>query len=160
PPDPGFHFEDFYERLAAQGMLLYPGKLLSVDCFRIGTIGRIDEVDVEALLDAVERTVADMGLSRPHVAPGRQPAAGARPAGGCNSSIARRLPGHRAVEVQLQRREVRLVIPRRGEGRAEADAAHAIVEGHGKDRHLRLLRDAVEARLPALDLAARALGRE
>ncbi len=62
PADPRFDFAEFYARLAAEGMLIYPGKLLSADCFRIGTIGRLFVSDVRALLRAVARVVRDTGL--------------------------------------------------------------------------------------------------
>ncbi len=50
PDDPGFRFEGFYQRLAAKGFVIYPGKVSRVDCFRIGTIGRISPADVKDLV--------------------------------------------------------------------------------------------------------------
>ena len=41
PEDPHFDFEEFYQRLSTKGIVIYPGKLTEVDCFRIGNIGRI-----------------------------------------------------------------------------------------------------------------------
>jgi 2-aminoethylphosphonate-pyruvate transaminase len=61
PTHAGFSFEDFYERLSDRGFVIYPGKLSKVDCFRIGTIGRIFEADVRRLIDAIGETLADMG---------------------------------------------------------------------------------------------------
>jgi 2-aminoethylphosphonate-pyruvate transaminase len=61
PSHPSFSFEDFYQRLGARGFVIYPGKLSKVDCFRIGTIGRIFEADVRILIDAIADTLADMG---------------------------------------------------------------------------------------------------
>jgi 2-aminoethylphosphonate-pyruvate transaminase len=55
PDDPNFRFEDFYQRLRACGFIIYPGKLGPDDCFRIGTIGRIDEQNVRDLLAAIDR---------------------------------------------------------------------------------------------------------
>ena len=55
PDDPNFRFEDFYDRLRARGFVIYPGKLSQTDCFRIGTIGRINEKNVEDLLAAISR---------------------------------------------------------------------------------------------------------
>jgi 2-aminoethylphosphonate-pyruvate transaminase len=57
-----FSFRRFYESLAAQGHVIYPGKLSHADCFRIGHVGRIDEHDVRALLSAVRQTLVDMDL--------------------------------------------------------------------------------------------------
>ena len=63
PPDPQFKFEEFYQRLSARGMVIYPGKLNEVDCFRIGNIGHLFESDIEALLAAIEATLSDMGVT-------------------------------------------------------------------------------------------------
>ena len=62
--DPRFEFEDFYRRLAARGMVIYPGKVSDAACFRIGTIGRLFEADVEALLAAIREVLAEMGVTR------------------------------------------------------------------------------------------------
>ena len=53
PDNPNFRFEDFYRRLRAHGFLIYPGKLSQSDCFRIGTIGRINEDDLGDLIAAI-----------------------------------------------------------------------------------------------------------
>ena len=62
PDHPGFVFEEFYQRLAAKGFVIYPGKVSQADCFRIGTIGRISLADVKALVreigHALERPFA------------------------------------------------------------------------------------------------------
>ncbi|HTS26444.1 MAG TPA: 2-aminoethylphosphonate--pyruvate transaminase [Bryobacteraceae bacterium] len=53
PADPGFRFDEFYERLNEMGLIIYPGKLSQEPCFRIGTIGRLDVRDIQRLLDAI-----------------------------------------------------------------------------------------------------------
>jgi 2-aminoethylphosphonate-pyruvate transaminase len=63
PRDPRFDFEEFYGRLSAEGMLIYPAKLLAADCFRIGTIGRLFTSDVRLLLDAVGLVARAMDLA-------------------------------------------------------------------------------------------------
>lgn len=55
PDAPNFRFEDFYLRLRARGFLIYPGKVSQANCFRIGTIGRINEKNVEDLVAAIGR---------------------------------------------------------------------------------------------------------
>ena len=55
PDDPNFRFEDFYHRLRADGFVIYPGKLSQANCFRIGTIGRINEQNVRDLVAAIAR---------------------------------------------------------------------------------------------------------
>lgn len=48
-----FNFEEFYGRLSEMGFVIYPGKLSSEECFRIGTIGRLGASDIEDLLSAI-----------------------------------------------------------------------------------------------------------
>jgi 2-aminoethylphosphonate-pyruvate transaminase len=63
PEHPRFAFGDFYARLNEKGFVIYPGKVSDADCFRIGTIGRIAEPDVRALLGAIRDTLDDMQVS-------------------------------------------------------------------------------------------------
>jgi 2-aminoethylphosphonate-pyruvate transaminase len=63
PADPAFRFPDFYDRMKAQGFILYPGKLTAVDSFRIGTIGRLDAAVIGAAVAAVADTLAAMGVA-------------------------------------------------------------------------------------------------
>jgi 2-aminoethylphosphonate-pyruvate transaminase len=56
-PADDFRFEEFYSRLSELGFVIYPGKLGQEQCFRIGTIGRLDVGNIEALLDAIARCV-------------------------------------------------------------------------------------------------------
>lgn len=65
PEDPAFDFEEFYRLLAAQGMVIYPGKVSHGDCFRIGTIGQIFPDHVETLVGAIERVTGQMGIKMP-----------------------------------------------------------------------------------------------
>jgi 2-aminoethylphosphonate-pyruvate transaminase len=60
PDDPRFRFEEFYGRLSDLGFIIYPGKLSQEACFRIGTIGRLSPSDIDALLDAIRRVLAEM----------------------------------------------------------------------------------------------------
>ncbi len=62
PVDPSFDFQVFYDRLAEQGYVIYPGKLTVADSFRIGCIGRIDETVIQGALSAMEKTLEDMGV--------------------------------------------------------------------------------------------------
>lgn len=80
PEDPRFDFRRFYDALAARGFLIYPGSPGSPGtpgalgetglrrrgaCFRIGTIGRIDEADVRALLEAMAAAFTELGVALP-----------------------------------------------------------------------------------------------
>ena len=60
PANPAFHFEDFYARLSELGFVIYPGKLTSEPCFRIGTIGRLQPEDMERLLTAIGEVTQSM----------------------------------------------------------------------------------------------------
>ena len=62
PADPRFVFDDFYERLANRGFVIYPGKLTVADTFRIGCIGHLDEHDMRSALAAVETVLGEMGV--------------------------------------------------------------------------------------------------
>lgn len=72
PDDPSFEFKTFYQRLSDKGMVIYPGKLIEVDCFRIGNIGRIFESDIESLLTAIEATLLEMNVTIPDRDPALQ----------------------------------------------------------------------------------------
>jgi 2-aminoethylphosphonate-pyruvate transaminase len=73
PGDPAFQFEDFYRQLAERGMVIYPGKLGRVPCFRIGTIGRLTQDDIQELLTAVAAVLRAMNLCVPVAAPRLDP---------------------------------------------------------------------------------------
>jgi 2-aminoethylphosphonate-pyruvate transaminase len=63
PAHPAFGFADFYDRMKAQGFILYPGKLTVVDSFRIGTIGRLDTGVIDQVLAAVAAVLTAMGVA-------------------------------------------------------------------------------------------------
>ena len=60
PNHPNFDFDRFYEALNEKDFVIYPGKGSDVDCFRIGTIGRIFESDIDNLLNTIRQTLAEM----------------------------------------------------------------------------------------------------
>ena len=53
PAHPDYRFADFYQRLKAQGFVIYPGKVSQADCFRIGNIGDVTPERVRDLLAAM-----------------------------------------------------------------------------------------------------------
>lgn len=60
--DPGeawFRFEEMYDALHAQGIVLYPGKLTAEPSFRIGCIGAIDAADITRTLAAIGAYIAE-----------------------------------------------------------------------------------------------------
>ena len=76
PADPRFQFEVLYDRLSQRGFVIYPGKLTVADSFRIGCIGRLGEVEMRGVLDAIRDILAEMGVTR--CAPAAAEPAGAR----------------------------------------------------------------------------------
>ncbi len=65
PNHPHFQFEEFYTRLNNKGYVIYPGKVSSTDCFRIGNIGHLFESDIRALLAAIRATLSEMVITLP-----------------------------------------------------------------------------------------------
>lgn len=53
-PSAGFDFGAFYQALADQGPVIYPGKLSKADCFRIGHIGALGEDGTQKLCLAIQ----------------------------------------------------------------------------------------------------------
>ena len=63
PEDSKFTFDVFYRKLSDRGMIIYPGKISQVDLLRIGSIGRIFESDVLALVASIKGALEDMNVS-------------------------------------------------------------------------------------------------
>jgi 2-aminoethylphosphonate-pyruvate transaminase len=64
PADPKFDFAEFYDRLAALGYVIYPGKLTVAPTFRIGCIGQLGKGDLVAALAVIRKTLEEMGVTR------------------------------------------------------------------------------------------------
>jgi 2-aminoethylphosphonate-pyruvate transaminase len=62
PADPRFIFERFYDRLRAEGYVIYPGKLTVAESFRIGCIGRLGEPEMTGALAAIKHTMEELGV--------------------------------------------------------------------------------------------------
>lgn len=65
PEAPRFDFRRFYEALASRGFVIYPGKVSRAACFRIGTIGHLEESDVRALVQAMAEVLTELGVPLP-----------------------------------------------------------------------------------------------
>lgn len=61
----GFVFRDFYERLKDEGFVLYPGKIGSLESFRVGSIGHVFPSDMDRLVEATGRVLSGRGARRP-----------------------------------------------------------------------------------------------
>lgn len=64
PADPKFDFGAFYDRLAARGYVIYPGKLTVAPTFRIGCIGQLARADLEAALAVIREVLGEMGVTQ------------------------------------------------------------------------------------------------
>jgi 2-aminoethylphosphonate-pyruvate transaminase len=60
PNEDWFRFDAFYAALKKRGFVIYPGKVTHFDCFRIGTIGVVNELDIERLLDCIQLTIIEL----------------------------------------------------------------------------------------------------
>jgi 2-aminoethylphosphonate-pyruvate transaminase len=72
PADPRYEFKSFYQEVKRRGYILYPGKLTTVETFRVGCIGHFGEAGIPGAVAAVADTLAAMGIAR--VAPVRRAA--------------------------------------------------------------------------------------
>ena len=62
PGHENFNFTPFYEHMKQNGFIIYPGKLTTVDSFRIGCIGAIDEYVMRKVIEAVKSSLIKMGI--------------------------------------------------------------------------------------------------
>ncbi|MEX3924747.1 2-aminoethylphosphonate--pyruvate transaminase [Paraburkholderia sp. BR10936] len=69
PADPAFDFARFYELMKAQGFIIYPGKLTSVESFRVGCIGALDETVMRRVVAACGEALRTLGVASAAPAP-------------------------------------------------------------------------------------------
>jgi 2-aminoethylphosphonate-pyruvate transaminase len=62
PADPHYEFGEFYRRVRDRGFILYPGKLTSVETFRVGCIGAIEEGILRGAVAAISEVLREMGV--------------------------------------------------------------------------------------------------
>ncbi|MEM7045641.1 MAG: 2-aminoethylphosphonate--pyruvate transaminase [Pseudomonadota bacterium] len=62
PGDIRFVFNDFYDRLAARGYVIYPGKLTVAPSFRIGCIGQVTPEDMRDAVRVIGEELLAMGV--------------------------------------------------------------------------------------------------
>jgi 2-aminoethylphosphonate-pyruvate transaminase len=63
PADPAFDFQTFYDLVKERGYILYPGKLTVAPSFRVGCIGHLQPIDMQAALDAMKAALVEMGVA-------------------------------------------------------------------------------------------------
>lgn len=62
PVDDAFDFTAFYDRLAARGYMIYPGKLTVAPSFRIGCIGQVMPEDMRNAVKVIGEELLAMGV--------------------------------------------------------------------------------------------------
>ena len=65
PEHPAYDFKRFYDAAKARGFLLYPGKLTTVETFRVGCIGAIGAPEMQQAVSAVGEALREMGVATP-----------------------------------------------------------------------------------------------
>ncbi|XP_045172374.2 2-aminoethylphosphonate--pyruvate transaminase-like [Mercenaria mercenaria] len=65
PEDKNFNFNDFYMKLNERDQVIYPGKVLNADCFRIGSIGYLFPDDMRHLLKCIREVCNEMNMALP-----------------------------------------------------------------------------------------------
>jgi 2-aminoethylphosphonate-pyruvate transaminase len=60
PDSPRYTFKGFYDAVKARGYILYPGKLTTLETFRVGCMGQLGERGIAGAVEAVGQVLADM----------------------------------------------------------------------------------------------------
>ncbi|MCT4644780.1 MAG: 2-aminoethylphosphonate--pyruvate transaminase [Carboxylicivirga sp.] len=62
-PDEQFDFQEFYNLLNEEDLVIYPGKLSKADCFRIGNIGQLYPEDIKHLLHVIRIVTKKLNIN-------------------------------------------------------------------------------------------------
>jgi 2-aminoethylphosphonate-pyruvate transaminase len=60
PDTPRYDFKSFYNSVKARGYILYPGKLTTLETFRVGCMGQLGERGIMGAVDAVAEVLAEL----------------------------------------------------------------------------------------------------
>ncbi len=60
PDTPRYTFKTFYEAVKSRGYILYPGKLTTLETFRVGCMGQLGERGIAGAVEAVGQVLAQM----------------------------------------------------------------------------------------------------
>ena len=63
PDDPRYAFKSFYNAVKAEGYILYPGKLTTVETFRVGCMGQLGERGIAGAVDAVAKVLSQLRIA-------------------------------------------------------------------------------------------------
>jgi 2-aminoethylphosphonate-pyruvate transaminase len=66
PDDARYQFKRFYDAVKARGYILYPGKLTTVETFRVGCMGQLGPSGIGGAVDAIDAVLVDMGIQARH----------------------------------------------------------------------------------------------
>ncbi|MBX3605316.1 MAG: 2-aminoethylphosphonate--pyruvate transaminase [Piscinibacter sp.] len=62
PEHPAYEFKRFYAAAKQRGFMLYPGKLTTLETFRVGCIGAIGRLEMQQAVDAVGAALRELGI--------------------------------------------------------------------------------------------------
>jgi 2-aminoethylphosphonate-pyruvate transaminase len=65
PEHPAYDFKRFYAAAKARGFMLYPGKLTTVETFRVGCIGAIGPLEMQQAVNAIGEALRELGITAP-----------------------------------------------------------------------------------------------
>jgi 2-aminoethylphosphonate-pyruvate transaminase len=65
PDDPRYEFKRFYNAVKSRGYILYPGKLTTVETFRVGCMGQLGSAGMRGAVAAMGAALRELGISRP-----------------------------------------------------------------------------------------------
>ena len=63
PIDKRYEFKAFYEAAKSHGFILYPGKLTTLETFRVGCIGAIGRLEMAQAVNAVAAALRELGIT-------------------------------------------------------------------------------------------------
>src|SRR5207245_8826249 len=62
PASPRYEFKAFYNAVKQRGYILYPGKLTTVETFRVGCMGQLGARGMAGAVEAVRDALQEMGI--------------------------------------------------------------------------------------------------
>jgi 2-aminoethylphosphonate-pyruvate transaminase len=60
PRSPRYEFRSFYDAVKARGYILYPGKLTTLETFRVGCMGQLGERGMAGAVAAIAAVLAEL----------------------------------------------------------------------------------------------------
>jgi 2-aminoethylphosphonate-pyruvate transaminase len=65
PADPRYDFKRFYDAVKERGYILYPGKLTTVETFRVGCMGQLGPAGMNGAVAAIGAGLRSLGIASP-----------------------------------------------------------------------------------------------